>query len=67
MIKKLKPLPWGAIWGDFNSWFDRQDKPCKTCRHSFNIPEWEDQQTRIQRIVESYRPPASAQTAKVAP
>lgn len=47
-------INWPKIWEDFNEWLDRKERVtvCKSCTHrSHNTPDWEDQQCKIQRLV----------------
>jgi hypothetical protein len=48
-------LNWKTIWKEFDSWYNRKDKKCKKCgSHGPNIPDWEDQQGAIKRIVNKH-------------
>lgn len=49
-----KTIDWNKVWNEFNTWFNTQRKPpCKTCgqRNLLDHPEWEDQQDKIQKLV----------------
>ena len=42
------------MWGDFDSWMEKRERPttCKECDHkTFNEPEWDEQQVKIQRLI----------------
>lgn len=48
---KLTSSQWKFVWAQFASWFQCGLKPCSDCSNK-EIPEWEDQQTKIEKLVE---------------
>lgn len=50
-----KKLDWDLIWEKFDTWCQAEEKKseCGECRRSGYAPDWEDQQLKIQKLVES--------------
>lgn len=48
-----KKINWKEIWSDFDKWIDNHKRPCcdKCGKINYNHPEWEDQQKKIQQLV----------------
>lgn len=48
-------INWEELWENFEEWFlINRNKYCSKCNHvEKNIPEWEDQQYKIQKLVDA--------------
>jgi hypothetical protein len=48
-------INWKKVWVEWEKWWSKKTKTktCTLCGHSgIDIPEWEDQQKKIQQIVD---------------
>lgn len=45
-------IDWDKVWNNFEKWIQSREDSCSFCGHSLiNYPDWEEQQGRIQQIV----------------
>lgn len=47
-------VDWKKVWDDFDEWLEKKERPikCSKCHHhDYNTPEWEEQQTKIKKLV----------------
>lgn len=54
MKKSKQMINWGALWGKFYVWLEKDiEKICSKCGHlEDNEPDWDEQQAKIEELVE---------------
>ena len=52
MAKKKRYVDWVDVWQKFDRWYETRERKCPHCGSREDGPGWDEQQKKIEQIVE---------------